>query len=86
MGGVLIAQAPISSASDIIAIVLFFSGLAVCWKKIDLIDNAVDKTGFKIICGFIGSIVALIVVYSMSTILAGFFNPEYWAIKQILGN
>lgn len=83
--GVLIKQAPISSTIDLIGIALLFAVLLYAYKllkRADL-DYADGPLAFALWWLFflLGLIVSII---AMPYILSGFFNPEYWALKQLI--
>lgn len=98
---VLVRQAPISAAWDLIYLFLMLSiaaGSFVMSRRflVQTIQQAQDSddepTLFKLgISTAITGIIALVAliecafaVGSFGMTLAGFFNPEYWALKQIL--
>jgi len=83
--GVLVTQAPISSATDIVVIGLWIWGLVlgarfICrnWAKFGELSMLMT-IGWGVLTG----IVVLAIGLSASTIIAGFLNPEYWALKEL---
>lgn len=89
--GVLVRQAPLSAAIDLIQLVVIWViafGLlkraAVAWKKSETEDNEVEVGAYSLFAGL--AVVAGIAVFLACPhgIVSGFFNPEYWALKQIL--
>lgn len=86
---ILIKQAPIDSITSITSIVLcsiFIVCLIILFHKIGK-RNPYDND-FYILYQSIGVLsLAVIIVIAMCylpMIIAGFVNPEYWALKQIL--
>lgn len=86
--GVLIHQAPISSGIWALEVVLgIITGGVMLKKSITLLKQD-DEDGLAIglVCG--GVVLVLFAVIFMAVysdqIMAGFFNPEYWALRQIL--
>jgi hypothetical protein len=81
----LIKQAPITAATDAIT-------LAVCWY---LFSKGVSKTKkmfaddhdaappAAITLVVIGIILGVITLVNVEWIVAGFFNPDYWALHQV---
>lgn len=95
--GVLIRQAPIYSASYITTIFVILGALLWLLRnlKASIAKVASDDFDgdpifiFGVVANAIG-IIAILLAFSVnilpdiSMIFAGFFNPEYWALKQIL--
>lgn len=95
---VLIKQAPISALTDLLYFILVIIGGIILWKihKYLSKDRGEDKNSIYydeenivIIPMFIVSIVWAIIFiacfFSIGDIINGFFNPEYWALKEVLG-
>lgn len=85
--GVLVRQAPISSAMDLVVLTAMAIGLAALWrfvKKIhqDANDDYLMPLGILLMVGILGF--AAFVCGNLSEIISGFFNPEYWALRQII--
>jgi large-conductance mechanosensitive channel len=98
---VLLKQAPISAATDLVVIAAWVFGVAM-WAK--FVQRKTTKpaatendrypsadwnddvgVGLAWISVFVsGLIVAIISGACFSSIVAAVFNPEYWALKQIL--
>lgn len=85
--GVLIKQAPIDGTIDFIACVslvyfnVAFLRLVVRKTLSDDPDCAIAAWGAVVVLVIISSI---IVWRNAVMIIAAFFNPEYWALKQLL--
>lgn len=89
--GVLIQQAPISGAFELINYVAMAAsvyGVVVLWK---FINNKVTKDGWNDIAYIWPGIASILAagflwaaIFSLPTTFAAFFNPEYWALKQVL--
>jgi len=88
--GVLIKQAPISASVDLamsFIIVIITVVLFNMMKRVT--EDADDKLDPEVFFGWMGFgmffiIATLIFSSSPEMVVAGFFNPEYWALKQIL--
>ncbi len=92
---VLIRQAPISASTDIL--LLIASGVAL-WFALRIISRGMkgleesynnEGTNMAIllfggVACIVSCILAVNLLLSLGMILAGFFNPEYWALKQII--
>lgn len=94
---VLVRQAPIDSAINIAVWLLFVATGIVCWRLFRKTYQKahIEKDYFHdelvplMVAYFIGALGAGFTVLALagnyaSTTLAGFFNPEYWALKQII--
>lgn len=87
--GVLIKQAPISGATDLICYVFL---ICACWlwaRYVYKKTNSSEWYSEGAFCAWfsVGAIVllsAFLILASLSTTVAAFVNPEYWALKQIL--
>lgn len=86
--GVLVTQAPISAAGDLFAIVVILAlsaiTFSICLRKAKEYPNAERYAILAIFSAISFVIFTIIGAASISTMLAGFFNPEYWALKEIL--
>jgi hypothetical protein len=90
--GVLVRQAPISSATAAIAICIYAA--VMVWGYRLVREKTKDEGDWNDHCGSIalpwiiwsvGMLFLVIVLCSsLSNIVAGFVNPEYWALKEIL--
>lgn len=90
--GALLRQAPVDAAASLIQIVVI---LVLSITVLRLLKKT-DFTKFYDTCPEIPACVAyglvwLLIIFSsiafisdISNILAGFFNPEYWALKEVL--
>jgi len=87
--GVLLRQAPISGATDLMQYALLAVAVALWWKWV----KATKKRGQYrdeaawIPVGTVGVALAVMVgvaFFSFPTTVAAFFNPEYWALKQVM--
>lgn len=93
--GVLVKQAPISAgiylAISLIVIFIiiciwycFFNRFKIANKNNEYIDLEERAMLFFLSC--IPTVIAVsFLSYTIENTLAGFFNPEYWALKEILG-
>lgn len=83
--GVLISQAPIYAASWFITslsfAVLIFYGYRVV-KNIASSDD--DMVFLWIIYAVVSCFVLVVVLMSMNEFISAIFNPEYWALNQLL--
>lgn len=92
--GVLVNQAPISAAVDMLITIILWV-LAVLWLR-KVRENTkknedgykewdYEPAGFAWICVFALFVISFMVtVSSLPLIVAGFANPEYWALKQLI--
>lgn len=89
--GALLRQAPIEAASKCISLGVMGAVIAVAvvalkrWKPEEDSFNA--DVAKPIAVGVLGVVIfACLLVFwdKLPTITAGFFNPEYWALKQIM--
>ena len=88
--GVLLKQAPISATVDLLLIVAWIAGTAMIWSYVSKKSKEWhDDAGVFVAWMCVALLVvfgALMIVLSASNIAAALFNPEYWALKQILKN
>ena len=85
--GVLVTHAPISATVDLILCAALITGAAMLFTLVK--RKSRDEPNDDYVPAWIGvaavfGIVALLVISSMHGIVAGFLNPEYWALKQLL--
>ena len=86
----LIRQAPISSACDIAASAVVVTALVCIGVVIRRKTKNCDSFDFLAVCliwamfFMVCLIVSLVIFGNLGTILSGLFNPEYWALMQIL--
>lgn len=87
--GVLIKQAPVSSAVNL----CFFIALGLVLKKAfkvvsakadDSFNTETHKTIGRVVWWIAAIAVLLILGCELERTAAGFFNPEFWALKTIL--
>ena len=96
---VLIKQAPIASTVDLLCFVVMLISVPICakwliwsFKKCDDADYDVEIVYFiqAFIAGAIGIVSLLGILISlgggMSLTIAGFFNPEYWALHEVMSH
>lgn len=88
---VLVKQAPITSGIELLGIVLYFAVLFWCVKRLAKYCKANPDECCEppAVFGWAGIgifAVVLLMIFSsqMPLIFAGFFNPEYWALKQLI--
>ncbi len=98
--GVLLKQAPISGTVDLFLCIGLILVAVRCFRFVKRMTTVPPKTledlyphakwedegaGFAWVgVGFLLLVVGLIVIFSVHNIAATFFNPEYWALKEIL--
>lgn len=89
---VLVRQAPITSTTEAIALCIYAAVMVWGYRLVrektkndgDWNDNCGSIALPWIIWG-VGTLILLIALCcSLSNIVAGFVNPEYWALKEIL--
>lgn len=85
--GVLVRQAPISGATDLGVLIASFA-IAALLGVIALRTKDEDEGGMSFAVGMAaliaGASALAMFMSGASIIAAAFFNPEYWALKQIL--
>lgn len=80
--GVLMKQAPIDAAFSFIFMVALLVGLWFLWKLAKKASDGMVYMAFVLVC-----VIVAIAVFSLSyNTLIGFFNPEYWALKEIMSS
>ena len=89
---VLVRQAPITSTTEAIALCIYAAVMVLGYRLVR--EKTKDDGDWNDNCGSIalpwviwcGATIALLIVLccSLSNIVAGFANPEYWALKEIL--
>ena len=91
--GILVAQAPISATVSLVTLVggiiigCVLWACGIMWQKALLLKGERHKDGpfALIIIGFmIVGVLSFILMIEAPSIMAGFYNPEYWALRQIL--
>lgn len=85
---VLIRQALFAGICDALVTVALVVGMVWSFRlvkaKTSLEEaNSWDEVAWVIWAVFV-FLAALLIIASLSTTLAAFFNPEYWALKQLL--
>ena len=85
---VLIKQAYVSSLTDVIIICVWLVILVVTGGLLyRALREEVDADAliFPIVCWLMfACFTVLVVSFSASNILSGFYNPEYWALQKVL--
>lgn len=89
--GVLMKQAFYSSVIDLITFIILCIATGVCakistncWKKSEEKDEFIAAAILTLIVAGIGLIFCFFGVADMSTWLSGLYNPEYWALNQVM--
>ena len=94
--GVLLKQAPIIAATELVYLVLVILGGIVLYKIHKRLSKKVDGNNsiyYKadelviapmVIAAIIWVILFIMCFFSIGTIITGFFNPEYWALDEIM--
>lgn len=96
---VLLRQAPIYAATTLAQfIIIMVFGYVLLKFHLDFSKETLDKHGYKetiyednestvwimVVLGVLWVFLFLIVFCSLGDVVNGFFNPEYWALKQII--
>lgn len=86
---VLIRQAPIYSITGLMEDVAFFLLCFFMWKWISKIqfdnwDSDFGKGAVYAVALVISAFFFFAIGSNLSLEMAGFFNPEYWALKQVM--
>jgi len=98
---VLLKQAPISGTIDFIVCIILTLVAMQCFRFVNRKTTVPAKTGKDeypsaqweeegavlawIGIGILFLIIGLIIIFAVNNIAAAFLNPEYWALKKILG-
>ena len=87
----LIRQAPINSVINIVEWIIMAFVTWLAWKGFKKAWKKAEKENwdeFWVICPlFVGIaflILWIVALFSISSTITGFVNPEYWALKEIL--
>lgn len=88
----LLKQAPISSAVELVLLVLGLAITVYClarlYRRVRKLEKYDDWTGEMICLAITGALFGFIsflaITVDGSTIIAGFLNPQYWALHQLL--
>lgn len=96
---VLIKQAPISAATDALCFIFVIIGGIILWRLHKYLSK--ERGDYKhsiyyeqeeaviipmLIVAIIWAICFIACFFSIGNIINGFFNPEYWALKEVLGS
>jgi hypothetical protein len=89
---VLVRQAPISCTIDLITtIASLIAAPLLAWLATRAMQKADDGEEAQVpiaiafgIVAVMAGLIAAVAVCSLGNTLSGFFNPEYWALKQVL--
>ena len=90
--GVLVRQAPISAGIDLTVWILFAAGVIWGWLRFLKVLRSLGPreelgdggTGFFFVLAVASLTLVLVAAVTASTVAAAFFNPEYWALQQLL--
>lgn len=87
---ILLKQAPISAMIDLIYLIIATIMGIVLWKlhkyfaKEDEYEDRAEVKLTMVVLTFVWIMFFTICFFSIGDIINGFFNPEYWALKEIL--
>lgn len=82
---VLVKQAPISSATDCVGLVVLWIIMGISFVELKkLVTKDDDWRPVYIIWVVCALGVTVLSCITVQSVLAGFFNPEYWALQQLL--
>jgi hypothetical protein len=85
--GVLVSQAPISSTVGTVLLLLWFAACVYAVKRSAAVNQNDDmKIPAVMGAGVFALLFFITFVSSVSNIAAGFFNPEYWALHEVLSS
>lgn len=87
--GVLVKQAPISGAIGLLSSVAMLAVVFFAWRKLTKIEFGKWDNDFGKGALYGGFCIATAIVFAstmgaLPVEVAGIFNPEYWALKQVL--
>ena len=94
--GVLLKQAPITAATELVYLVLVILGGIVLYKVHKRLSKEVDGNNSiyyeaeelviapMVIAAIIWGVLFIICFFSIGTMVTGFLNPEYWALDEIM--
>lgn len=83
---VLLKQAPISGMTDLILITAMITLTAIYTRLVIKYFPELDEDSFGAwaVAAILVSLSTVITLSSAGNIIAALFNPEYWALRQIL--
>jgi hypothetical protein len=81
---VLIKQAPITSAIDCTLLILWLAACICLYRVSRKAKSEEAKLVFGVSAGLCSLFLMVTLCSSLATVLSGFSNPEYWALKEIL--
>lgn len=93
--GILLKQATIDATITLIQCILIWLGVIVFYKFHKYFSKKEDRTysiydrneticATMVIASFIMGVMLIISFFSINSIISGYFNPEYWALNEIL--
>ena len=82
--GILLRQAPITASLELLFDVLIVFVLFISWILAKDTKFNDWKCAIYVSLAFANVIIGLIIICTLPTTLAGFLNPEYWALRQLL--
>jgi hypothetical protein len=88
---ILVKQQVVNSIVYLLIFILAIICMIICYKQWDKIETDRDgdpeeikPVAFTVVFGLLGLILMLIFVFNIDTMVMGFVNPEYGAIKEII--
>jgi len=84
--GVLIKQAPVAAVTELIYLILVVLGGIILYKIHKRLSYEEEESLIApmAIATIIWGILFIVCFFSIGTIVTGFFNPEYWALDEIM--
>jgi hypothetical protein len=86
----LVRQAPISGTVDLLMCVVVVALLVCSYRRLRRFDPGHDFRelfcGVWFLWGAAAFSTSMVIGSSLSKIAAAFFNPEYWALRQLIDN
>lgn len=96
--GILLKQAPIDATISLMQLVGLIAFGLVLWKIHKKLMSVVENDKYNesyyekydagavvpmVIAIFVWGVILIFFFFSFDTIISGYFNPEYWALKEI---
>ena len=94
--GVLIKQAPIDATTTLFQILLIIVGVVVCFNKhkkyiskveiyeVNYYEKSETTAIIMAVFGVVLLVLCIVAFFNVPYIIDGYFNPEYWALREIM--
>jgi len=84
---VLVRQQVVNAITWLFVYAIFITGCIIWYRKVDKWwddCSSSDQGGLMFACFAIGLTTLIVILWNIETVVTGFVNPEYGAIKQII--